>query len=65
MYVAKVITKKGEQFFEVLNIGTVQFDRRDGWVLLASPIGARRPKQELTWVHPEDVKFEWVLKFNF
>ena len=66
MLVAKLCSPKpdGEPaFHEVRRVGSVQFDDRAGWVLLASPVGSR--KADLKWVHPDDTRFEWVKSFNF
>lgn len=41
------------------------FDPRDGWVLLSEPLGARPRKRVLQWMHPDDVRFEWVRNFTF
>lgn len=66
MLIAKTIDAKGRaQFSEVLKVGTVQFDQRDGWVLLSAPIDVRQRKRELRWMHPEDDYFEWVREFRF
>lgn len=65
MLIAKVIDKGGAKFYEVQRIGRVLFDDRDDWFLCASPVGARPRKQELRWMHPRDVSFEWVRNFRF
>lgn len=48
-----------ESFAEVLREGPVQFDSREGWLLLAIPIGARQPRQTLFWEHPADGRILW------
>jgi len=66
MLIAKIIESPRKiSFREVMRIGRVQFDPRDGWVLLRSPLGERPRKLEYQWMHPSDVKFEWVRKFRF
>ena len=62
MIIAKVYKTTTPQFFQVLKAGRVKFDPRDGWVLLAVPIG--NPK-DLQWVHQSDVFFDWIRNFNF
>lgn len=69
MLIAKIIEKRGNEvvskFREVMKVGTVQFDPRDNWVLLSSPIGARPRKRDLEWVHPSETDIEWIRPFNF
>lgn len=63
MLIAKTTEKHGEpRYREVLKVGRVLFDPRDGWVLLAE-LEAR--KGSLQWLHPDDVRFEWVREFRF
>jgi len=68
MLVAKLLDHHGAaSFWEVKAVADeVRFDPRPGWVLLAAPIGARPRKQtELCWKHQDDVRFEWVRRFDF
>ena len=66
MLIAKVIDVDGrETFAEVLKTGRVQFDGRDGWVLLSSPLDVRANRRELRWMHPADTVFVWVRLFRF
>ena len=66
MLIAKTTEKHGEPHYrEVVKVGRVLFDHRDGWVLLSEPLGARPRKRVLQWMHPDDVRFEWVRKFAF
>ena len=66
MIVAKLTDQRGRpQFREVVRVGRVQFDSRDGWVLLRFPLGERPRKLEYQWAHPSEVRFEWVREFRF
>lgn len=66
MLIAKTTERRAEPHYrEVLRVGRVQFDDRDGWVLLSEPPGARPRKRVLQWMHPSDVRFEWVREFRF
>ncbi len=66
MEIAKLRNGKGgSSFHEVLKTGTVQFDPRPGWLLLATPPGERRPRQILQWEHPEDGNLVWIRPFRF
>lgn len=60
MIIAKSIDGR---IFEIKNCGTVQFDKRDGWLLVCDPGDSRM--MNLRWIHPDDVKLEWILEFRF
>jgi hypothetical protein len=46
MFIAKTTEKHGEPHYrEIVKVGRVSFDPRDGWVLLSAPIGARSSKR--------------------
>ena len=63
MWIAKLVSRDGGQFFEVLKVGGALFDKRPGWILLGRTPGSR--KQDVFWVHPDDITFEWVRQFCF
>lgn len=66
MHIAKIIDTKGREIFaEVRRIGTVLFDPRPGWVLLSGPLNAIARKREVFWMHPNDVRFVWIRRFDF
>ena len=53
-------------FAEVLRTGAhVQFDQRDGWVLVAKPLHIRPSWRTLEWIHPDDIQIDWVKDFCF
>lgn len=55
----------GECFWEVLDCGNVAFDPRPDWVLVATPPGASKRRQEIRWIHPDDLLFVWARWFDF
>ena len=63
MEVVKLTRKGVPTYWHLLGVGSVQFDSRPGWWLLAQPIGSE-PK-ELQWIHPSDTPIEWARSFNF
>lgn len=68
MLVLKTTDRHGrDAYWEIKGVADdVRFDPRPGWVLVGQPIGARPRKQtELRWLHPDDVRFEWVRGFSF
>lgn len=66
MRIVKLVNSKGaESFHQVVKAGAVQFDPRPGWLLLATPPGARPHKQELKWVHLSDRDIAWDRQFRF
>lgn len=59
-----VIKLRNGQFAQLVKVGRVLFDPRPGWLLLGTPIGARK-NFDIRWIHPDDHPVEWVRSFNF
>jgi len=66
MRIVKLVNAKGnESFHQVVKAGSVRFDHRPGWLLLATPPGAKPQKQEVQWIHPSDGQIAWDRQFRF
>lgn len=66
MRIAKVFVSglsKDAKFFEVVKVGSVQFDPRPGWVYVREVDKVCWWKNEAFWLHPADTHFEWVREF--
>lgn len=63
MLIAKMVRGKRTMFVELVKQGPVQFDPRPGWVLCRDV--QEQPRfAELFWVHPDEVRAEWVREFT-
>ncbi len=67
MLIAKTLVAHGPAaFMEVLRENArVQFDARDGWMLVAKPLDRRPRHRELMWIHPDDLRLDWIREFRF
>ena len=64
MFIAKFTDGKGQVVFaEVVRVGSVRFDPRPGWILLAHPLSVKAHKRNRVWVAP-DFRFEWVRRIK-
>jgi hypothetical protein len=61
MLVARLTAK--QSLWQVLKVGTVAFDPRPGWLLLAIPIGGK--PIDMVWIHPDTTRIDWIRAFNF
>ena len=66
MLIMKMIDEKHRvRIVELLKAGRVQFDPRPNWLLTSVDIGKRgRARHDMTWIHSDDVKVEWVREFS-
>lgn len=67
MLIAKLSSANGAaSFMEVVRTcARVQFDAREGWVLVAKPLHVRPRWRTLEWLYLGAVRFEWVKDFRF
>lgn len=59
--VAKVVIGKREKFVEVLKVSSVKFDPRPDWVFVKE---LDRTFGDVCWMHPDEVRFEWIREFS-
>lgn len=62
MRVAKFIAKGKAHIVEVLKVGSVMF--APGVWVLVTDLDCDRTEQELRWVDPATVHFEWIREFS-
>lgn len=61
MYVAKMFKKAEEHIVEVMTVGEVKF-APGTWVLVRD-LDKPWHYAEMYWVHPDEVKFDWIREF--
>lgn len=68
MRIAKVFVHgehREAKFLEVVKVADeVKFDPRPGWVFVREVDKASWWKNEVFWLHPDDVRFGWVREFK-
>lgn len=62
MRIAKMVVNKKVRFVELVRQGAVQFDPRPGWILCRD-VQVQPRFADLFWVHPDEVRAEWVREF--